>query len=88
MKLDQNMASSLWRGALLFIQQSGRGYGPHALAMFLQGMDLVLMRGTDWVSGLVWTGTQKVIGTGTWSPDHPARSKLLYWLPYPGRLIQ
>ena len=41
---------------------------------------------TGWSPGLAWTGVQQrksLVPTGVWNPNHPARTKTLFWLHYP-----
>jgi len=46
--------------------------------------DLVpIVQATGWASGLVWIDPENLTSTGVHTPDHPAHSKLLYWLWYP-----
>jgi hypothetical protein len=46
--------------------------------------DLVpIVQAAGWAPGPVWTSAENLAHTGLRSPDHPARSQLLYQLSYP-----
>ena len=44
---------------------------------------VTLVYEVGWTAGPVLTGAEDLAPTGIWSPDHPARSELLYRLSYP-----
>jgi hypothetical protein len=55
---------------------------------FTPGNDPVpIVQEAGWAPGPVWTGTENLTPTGIRSPDHPARSELLYRLRYPSPLL-
>ena len=59
--------------------------GRHAPAAFTPRKDQVpIVQEAGWAPGLVWIGAENLAPTGIRSPDHPARSELLYKLSYPG----
>ena len=42
----------------------------------------IIVHEAGWVNGPVWTGAENLVHTGIRFPDRPARSQLLYRLPY------
>lgn len=57
----------------------GVGSQCHAWPLYPQERELVLIvHGTGWVQGLVWTGAEGLAPVGVQFPDSPARSKSLY----------
>jgi hypothetical protein len=58
------------------------GYKP----LSTPGKDPVLIVQAGWAPGLVWTDAENFARTGIRSPDHPARSQLLFRLSYPAHL--
>ena len=42
-----------------------------------------IVQEVKWAPGPVWTGAENLAPTRIQSPDHPARSQLLYQLHYP-----
>jgi len=56
----------------------------HTTAALPQGnYPVPIVLETGWVRGSVWTGAENLAVIDIRSPDHPARSELLYWLRYP-----
>jgi len=56
--------------------------------LFTPGKDLVsIVQEAGWAPGPVWTGAENLAPTGMRSPDHPARSQLLYRLCYPAHVV-
>jgi hypothetical protein len=56
--------------------------------LYRQVRDLLLIvQGTVWAPGPVWTGAENVACTGIRSPNRPARRESLYRLSYPGTQV-
>jgi len=49
-----------------------------------EGAPLAIVQGAGWIPRSVWTGAGNLAPTGTRSPNHSARSKLVCRLRYPG----
>jgi hypothetical protein len=79
------------RGIALFFHDHGtrRWWGVRATPrpLFTPGKDPVpIVQTAWWAPGPVWTGAENLAPTGIRSPDHPARSQLLYQMSYRAHL--
>ena len=64
------------------------GVSVTAWPLFTPGKDPVLIvQEAGWAPGLVWTGVENLVRTGTRSPDHPVHSQSLYRLRYPAHFF-
>ena len=75
------------RGIALHFHGHGtrRGWGVSVTPwlLFTPGKDPVpTVQEAGWAPRPVWTGAENLAPTGIWSPDHPARSQLVYRLSY------